>query len=53
MHAGSALASEFQRLINEQGVPELLRDRRPTHLMSPIACIAAQMDALQVTLPCR
>lgn len=28
-------------------MPELLRDRQPTHLMSPPACIAAQMDALQ------
>ncbi|PSC73270.1 hypothetical protein C2E20_3539 [Micractinium conductrix] len=44
---GSALASEFHSFINEQGMPELLRDRRPTHLMSPLACIAAQMGALQ------
>lgn len=45
---GSALASQFQSFINQQGLPSLLRDRRPTHLMSPLACIAAQMDALQL-----
>lgn len=43
-----ALASEFSAFVNEQGIPELLRDRRPTHLMSPPACIAAQLAALQV-----
>lgn len=44
---GSSLATEFQSFLNQRGVPELLRDRQPTHLMSPPACIAAQMDALQ------
>ncbi|KAL4440192.1 hypothetical protein ABPG75_003193 [Micractinium tetrahymenae] len=44
---GSGLASDFQSFLNQQGVPELLRDRQPTHLMSPLACIAAQMNALQ------
>lgn len=46
---GASLASEFGSYVNEQGgLPPLLRDRRPTHLMSPVACIAAQMEALQV-----
>lgn len=45
-----ALASEFSAFLNEQGIPELLRDRRPTHLMSPLACIAAQLGALQVEM---
>lgn len=46
---GSALdlASEFQAYVNERGLEEPLRNRRPTHLMPPNACIAAQMDALQ------
>lgn len=43
-----ALATEFSAFLNEHSVPELLRDRRPTHLMSPMACIAAQLGALQV-----
>lgn len=43
-----ALVSEFNAYVNEQGIPELLRDRRPTHLMSPLACIASQLAALQV-----
>lgn len=47
--AEAQLASEFAQIVNEQGLPEgLLRDRRPTHMLSPIACIAAQMNALQV-----
>lgn len=46
---GAALATEFAALVNERGgPPPLLRDRRPTHLMSPLACIEAQMEALQV-----
>lgn len=44
---GPSLATEFQSFLNEHGVPELLRNRQPTHLLSPLACIAAQMDALQ------
>ena len=45
---GSALASEFQSFVNQQGVPDLRRDRQPTHLMAPTAVVAAQMNALQV-----
>ena len=46
---GAALATEFAALVNELGgPPPLLRTRRPTHLMQPLACIEAQMEALQV-----
>lgn len=42
------LASAFSRAVNERGLEgSLLRYRQPTHLLSPAAAVAAQMDALQ------
>ncbi|KAI3431586.1 hypothetical protein D9Q98_004636 [Chlorella vulgaris] len=42
-----ALAAEFQAFVLQQGVDGAVPPSRPTHLMSPLVCISAQMRALQ------
>eukprot|EP00877_Chromochloris_zofingiensis_P000633 jgi/Chrzof1/10570/Cz05g03250.t1 len=46
--AGQQLESEFASVVNQLNFKDPLRDRRPTHLLSPTAVIAAQLDALQI-----
>ena len=45
---GTSLATEFSQHINAAGLRTPLPHRSPTPMLSPTACIAAQMDALQM-----
>ena len=45
---GTSLATEFSQHINAAGLRTPLSHRSPTPMLSPTACIAAQMDALQI-----
>jgi hypothetical protein len=45
--SGDRLERQFAEYVNTSNIQEPSRDRRPSHLLSPAAAVAAQMNALQ------